>query len=301
VAGRVVGYHLAAGRAVGIDLTGTLDGLPFTAKDLRRSDFRVRWEDYVRVVDRMERAFGSEEKARRAVAGLPSVVRDLGLLASAFVSPMRLCEYVFTVRVPAMFLNLNFTYEVVGTNEFKVTVEIPPPHSDSPTVLKFAAIAIEVLPVHLALPPSKVVAELSPRRGVYQVTVPASRTLPRRIADSPFVAGVRAVFGSVEGQERSFRRYFEQVARQKQDSALARDKHSADEAGQRLTDAIEAWSLTPREADVLERVARGTSNREIGQSLGVSSKTVEVHVTSLLRKAGAVSRTELVAKLWRSA
>ena len=297
----MIAYHLAAGRTAGLDLTPTLDGLPFTAKDVRRSGFRVRWEDYAKLVERMQRACGNDELAARAVAGHPEAARDLRLLASAFVSPMRLCQYVFTVRVPAMFLNLEFDYEVTGPNEFKLTVGIPEPYSDAPALLKFAAIAIEVLPVHLSLPPSKVVTELSPRRGVYRVTVPKSRTLPRRIADSPFVAQVRAVLGSVEGQEKSFRRYFEQVVRRTRAGAAALDKDSADQVGQRLAEAVEGWSLTPRESEVLTRLARGTSNKEIGQSLGVSAKTVEVHITSLLRKAGAVSRAELIAKLWRIA
>ncbi len=58
------------------------------------------------------------------------------------------------------------------------------------------------------------------------------------------------------------------------------------------------WSwlgVTAREADVLMLVAEGLANREIAARLHVSPRTVEKHVESLLRKAGARSRTQLVA------
>ena len=53
--------------------------------------------------------------------------------------------------------------------------------------------------------------------------------------------------------------------------------------------------VTAREADVLVLVAEGLANKEIAAQLHVSPRTVEKHVESLLRKAGARSRTQLVA------
>jgi DNA-binding NarL/FixJ family response regulator len=53
--------------------------------------------------------------------------------------------------------------------------------------------------------------------------------------------------------------------------------------------------LTPREAEVLGLVARGLSNGQIGRRLYISTKTVSVHVSNLLAKLGAASRTEAAA------
>ncbi len=53
--------------------------------------------------------------------------------------------------------------------------------------------------------------------------------------------------------------------------------------------------LTPRELEVLRLVAAGRSNREIGAELFISDKTVSVHVSSILAKLGAASRTEAAA------
>lgn len=51
--------------------------------------------------------------------------------------------------------------------------------------------------------------------------------------------------------------------------------------------------ITEREAQVLRLVAAGRANKEIATELGLSVRTVEKHVESLLRKTGARSRTEL--------
>jgi RNA polymerase sigma factor (sigma-70 family) len=50
--------------------------------------------------------------------------------------------------------------------------------------------------------------------------------------------------------------------------------------------------LTPREQEVLRRVAGGKSNKEIARELGISVKTVESHIGRLLAKLGVASRTE---------
>ncbi|MEP6463712.1 MAG: AAA family ATPase [Frankiaceae bacterium] len=53
--------------------------------------------------------------------------------------------------------------------------------------------------------------------------------------------------------------------------------------------------LTAREREVLELVAQGRSNRDIGRQLYISGKTVSVHVSAILAKLGAAGRTEAVA------
>jgi DNA-binding NarL/FixJ family response regulator len=55
--------------------------------------------------------------------------------------------------------------------------------------------------------------------------------------------------------------------------------------------------VSAREADVLRLVTEGLANKEIAARLHVSPRTIEKHVESLLRKAGARTRTELVARL----
>ncbi|HXZ58012.1 MAG TPA: AAA family ATPase [Gaiellaceae bacterium] len=50
--------------------------------------------------------------------------------------------------------------------------------------------------------------------------------------------------------------------------------------------------LSPREVQVLQLVARGLSNREIGATLLISEHTAANHIRSILRKTGCANRTE---------
>jgi two-component system NarL family response regulator len=54
--------------------------------------------------------------------------------------------------------------------------------------------------------------------------------------------------------------------------------------------------ITPQEMRVLNQVAEGKSNREIGETLFISEATVKIHLSHLFEKLGATSRTDAVAK-----
>ena len=54
--------------------------------------------------------------------------------------------------------------------------------------------------------------------------------------------------------------------------------------------------LTEREREVLALVAKGASNKEIGQALSISERTARTHVSNILNKVGLHSRTQ--AALW---
>lgn len=67
--------------------------------------------------------------------------------------------------------------------------------------------------------------------------------------------------------------------------------HIADQLAQRLA----RNPISARENEVLQLLARGLRNREIGQKLFISENTVRNHVISLLEKLGTTHRTEGIA------
>ncbi|BFU44117.1 hypothetical protein KRMM14A1004_23540 [Krasilnikovia sp. MM14-A1004] len=58
--------------------------------------------------------------------------------------------------------------------------------------------------------------------------------------------------------------------------------------------------LTAREREVLGCLAEGMSNKQIARALEISVRTVTVHVSNLLRKTGASSRTEVALRAVRA-
>ena len=69
--------------------------------------------------------------------------------------------------------------------------------------------------------------------------------------------------------------------------------------GPRPSTRVNPAGLTARQLDVLRLVAQGLRNAEIAQELVLSERTVDHHVTAILQKLGARSRTEATAHAMR--
>lgn len=59
-----------------------------------------------------------------------------------------------------------------------------------------------------------------------------------------------------------------------------------------FAEPIRAQLLTPRQAEVLEGIASGESNKAIGIRLGMTDKTVKAHVSAIFRALNVVNRTQ---------
>ena len=60
----------------------------------------------------------------------------------------------------------------------------------------------------------------------------------------------------------------------------------------RLTERMARANLTPREHEVLQLVAKGLTNKEIGLAFGISNNTARNHVNSIIEKLNVSDRTE---------
>jgi DNA-binding CsgD family transcriptional regulator/tetratricopeptide (TPR) repeat protein len=76
-----------------------------------------------------------------------------------------------------------------------------------------------------------------------------------------------------------------------------RDVHrsTVEERARQSTSHTDGLGLTAREIQVLALVARGLTNKQIGEALFISSKTAGVHVSNILAKLGVARRVEAAA------
>jgi DNA-binding NarL/FixJ family response regulator len=67
----------------------------------------------------------------------------------------------------------------------------------------------------------------------------------------------------------------------------------------KLADRVSGEALSARKIEVLQRIAAGKSNKEIGAELFISEGTVKTHVKNIFSKLDVVSRTKAVANASR--
>lgn len=67
----------------------------------------------------------------------------------------------------------------------------------------------------------------------------------------------------------------------------------------RLNESLQD-ALTPREKEVLEVIAQGLTHRQIGDLLGISPRTVEVHKSRIMEKLEVKTLAELIKKSMKS-
>lgn len=83
-------------------------------------------------------------------------------------------------------------------------------------------------------------------------------------------------------------------------NALAADLEQRSHQAERARIATRLAQLTPREYEVMEKVAAGMSNKQIALDLGVSAKTVEAHRARVMEKMEADSLADLVRMVTRA-
>ena len=77
---------------------------------------------------------------------------------------------------------------------------------------------------------------------------------------------------------------------------VANDEMAFPEEVQRI---YEMRSISPREKEVLELIAKGCSNPEIGDLLGITSNSIKIHLKHIFEKLEVADRAEAVATAMR--
>jgi FixJ family two-component response regulator len=82
--------------------------------------------------------------------------------------------------------------------------------------------------------------------------------------------------------------------------ALARSAEQREAAASRNEARQKLDALTPREFEVMQLVATGLLNKQVGAELGMAEKTVKVHRGRVMQKLGITSVAELVRLIERA-
>jgi RNA polymerase sigma factor (sigma-70 family) len=78
------------------------------------------------------------------------------------------------------------------------------------------------------------------------------------------------------------------------ESAFALERHRLDSSGTASRARGMLESLSPREREVLALLVQGLHNREVGERLAISARTVEVHKARIMAKLGARNIADLI-------
>ena len=74
----------------------------------------------------------------------------------------------------------------------------------------------------------------------------------------------------------------------------AGQRHISPAVAARLAEHTPRMALSPRELEVLQLVAKGLRNKEIGASLNIAEDTVKIHIKNIFSKLEVIDRTQAV-------
>ena len=75
---------------------------------------------------------------------------------------------------------------------------------------------------------------------------------------------------------------------------LAGHKHISPAVANRLAEHTPRMALTDRELQVLNQIAKGLRNKEIGAALNIAEDTVKIHIKNIFGKLNVIDRTAAV-------
>jgi DNA-binding CsgD family transcriptional regulator len=271
---------LAAARKLNFDVPALVAGLPFDEKSVEQN-IRVDWDVFVEFVDRLQRAAGGLDQLRKVGEHHHDTFPEVQKLVGHFVSPLRFFRFFWGPISRSAFPHILVDYVEHPPDEVIITTTLPSKYRDCPGFFVLTEELTRTGTRLIGMPPCKIETALHPRSATYHVTLPRPRVLAARIDDV-----AEAAMAAVDAIHSRYIQMFRMA------EAEATTDHQ-----QRLARIASACKLTKREVEVFRLLVRGQSNKDIASALGCAESTVETHVSHLLRKTRAGSRTELVSQI----
>lgn len=287
-AARVI-VDLAAWR--GVQVRPLTERLGISQARLRCVSERLEWGRYLALVESMGAALGGELALQAAARDFVASVPEVAQVAAWLPSPEALMRFFYEVVQFLVFPMVTFEVSPLGGDAYEVRLELDEtPRSRALFSAACAGVASSVSRF-LGAGESEVRWALTPRGACYEVQFPP---VP--------VPGVSS-FEPVRDLGLHYLESFGRGAPTVLDEARARFNALVEdlprlELERRMATACALWGLSPRQVDVLRLLVRGLGNKDLAQRLGISHRTVELHLSAMLEKSGTESRTQLLSRFW---
>lgn len=277
---RVVWAAIDLAQLGGLPRAHLFEGLPFDAKSARRLK-RVAWSDYCTLVENIGRLAG-DGLEDLLEASYHQVFPEMRAAFGMLVDCKPLLRFMMTIANPIAFQPVEHHFEDLGDRHVRVSSRLRPGARPCETWFRGTIGALRGIPRYCDQPPAHVIAQITPDSGIYEIFLPPSRTLLSRMRRTVAPA-VRIILGrEPDGTPVSFGPAGEDPFEEQIDAAVTR------------------WKLTPRQVEVLRRLAHGESEPEMAQALDWATTTIALVVAQLLQKTGATSRSDLITRLWNT-
>lgn len=279
-------------RGNGFRCERAFEGAPFAEEALRTDLRRISWTEYVRFYERLADEVGGPDALSDLLARMETPAVDWILHAAGAARPM---YQLWGHLGPLLWGVLVVEIQDLPDGALRVRLHTPPDAAPGTCFFQATTGMIAAMPRRLGQPPARVqLVHLGSHEAVWTVVLPSGPA-----ADGPPVSW--AFFEELGRLHEDLGKAMIEMRRAAApvDAARAAPPPATDlPRDERLERVTADWKLTRAQAEVLSRVVRGLSNKEIAAELGKAEATVEVHVTRILRKSGVAGRTALVSRFW---
>jgi DNA-binding CsgD family transcriptional regulator len=255
--------------SLGADLAEDVDRV-------RRTKEWVRWDRYIELLDRVRDRVGGVENLERAFDTYTHQFAEIKRIAALLVSPRGLARFILRTVCLTQFPHVQVTYEELGRDRIHLRLSLDGVERDSTSWFHACLAGLRNMPQFLELPRADVQATISSHSADIHICLPPSRTLGARIEPA-----ARALLDELHQYATDIQAMIREVGVPRRSGA----------------GALLLEGLTPRQREVAALVMKGLSNKEIAATLGCAERTVELHVTSLMRRTRTRNRTQLAALL----
>lgn len=263
---------------------------------LRDMTARLDWPRYLELLDGMGLAFGGADALGEASSDFLDSAPELTQIAGRFATPGALMRFVYEVIHHLLFPMVDAELVTLDERRFRVTLRLVSADRHHALFAVVATSTARGVPRLLGCGPGLVTWTLTRDGAVFELE------FPERPQRAPLDAAALKTLSDLGlAYLETFGREVPAVMTEACDRFLRLvDDLGRPDSSERLEELAHEWGLTQRQAETLRLLVGGLANKDIAAQLGISHRTVEIHLSALLQKANVESRAQLLSRFWKT-